>query len=318
MRRYALAVVLTLFALTLVSRMFAFPAEKQHNWERGKVISQNLSSSPAGTYAAPMGTATVAVPIYRTSNVVVVETDDCRYELRERIEKSPIILPVNSSIQFYRDASWFIVLDSKGKKHKFGLLSMTAKGDKEHPVKDVPSITLSDVKTAETSTTTVSDIQRAGGFLDVCGLKASQSPKKSMDAVLKAPTGEVIDAIHKAMDEKVAEISLCIGYLTGLKEGWKEGHEHGVMAAHFPGGVPRGLAEAEAWKSMPTEELRAMGAEMKNDVPCLPEHLTVGQLNDAVIQYIRRQNPIMLIVPTARMVPAAMQDAFPCPAEGTK
>ncbi len=53
MRRNALAVAFTLFALTLLSAMFAFSAEKQHKWERGKVIAQNLSSSPAGVYAAP-------------------------------------------------------------------------------------------------------------------------------------------------------------------------------------------------------------------------------------------------------------------------
>lgn len=130
MRRYALTIALTLFALTLLSPIFASSAKKQPNWERGKVISQNLTSSPAGTYAAPIGTATVAVPIYRSSNVVVIETDDYRYEWSE-VGRKPLILPVNGFINFYRDGNWFIVLDSKHKKHKFALMGMTTrdKGD---------------------------------------------------------------------------------------------------------------------------------------------------------------------------------------------
>ena len=82
-------------------------------------------------------------------------------------------------------------------------------------------------------TATVPDIQTAGGFLDVCGRKGVQASKKSTEAVSKAPAGEVIDTIKKAMDDSVADHALCLAYLTGLVEGWKEGHEHGVMAVHF-------------------------------------------------------------------------------------
>lgn len=101
-------------------------SEKEHEIEHGIVISQNLNSSPAGTYNAPIGTATVAVPIYRRSNIVVIETEEYRMQWTEAGTK-PIILPVNGSIEFYRDGDWFIVLDSKHKKHKFGLAGMTAK-----------------------------------------------------------------------------------------------------------------------------------------------------------------------------------------------
>ena len=109
-----------------LSTVFGFSGEKEHKMEHGKVISQNLSSSQAGTYAAPIGTATVAVPIYRSSNIVVIETDDYRYEWNESGRK-PLILPLNGLIEFYRDGGWFIVLDSKHKKHKFALVGMTAK-----------------------------------------------------------------------------------------------------------------------------------------------------------------------------------------------
>jgi hypothetical protein len=76
--------------------------KKQHKTEHATVISQSTSSSAAGTYNAPVGNATVAVPIYRKSNLVVVETDNYRFEWSESGNKN-IILPVNGSIEFYRD-----------------------------------------------------------------------------------------------------------------------------------------------------------------------------------------------------------------------
>ena len=115
------------FVLPLVFlSICAFSDEKEHKTEHAKVISQNLSSSAAGMYNAPIGNSTVAVPIYRRSNVVVVETDDYRFEWSESGNKM-LVLPVNGSVDFYRDGDWFIVLDSKHKKHKFALVGMTAK-----------------------------------------------------------------------------------------------------------------------------------------------------------------------------------------------
>ncbi|MGO9240655.1 MAG: hypothetical protein ACLQBJ_07565 [Bryobacteraceae bacterium] len=101
-------------------------AEKPHNWQRAKVIYQKVGSYQAGAYAAPIGTAAIAVPIYRRSNVVVVETDTDRLEWSEA-GRSTVILPVNGYIQFYRDGNWFIVVDSNKKKHKFALVGMTVK-----------------------------------------------------------------------------------------------------------------------------------------------------------------------------------------------
>ena len=60
----------------------AFP-EKEHQMERGTVISQNINSSQAGVYNAPIGTASVAVPIYRRTNIVVVETEQYMLEWSE-------------------------------------------------------------------------------------------------------------------------------------------------------------------------------------------------------------------------------------------
>jgi hypothetical protein len=124
--------------VVLLAAPFAFPAEKQRNWEHAKVIAQNVNSSAAGAYAAPLGTGAVAVPIYRRSNIVVVETDTYRYEWSE-VGRTPVILPVNGFIDFYRDGKWFVVLDAKQKKHKFGLIGMVAKGQNDSATVDCDS-----------------------------------------------------------------------------------------------------------------------------------------------------------------------------------
>jgi hypothetical protein len=108
----------------LLSIFSAAGAERQ--WEQARVISQDLNSSQAGIYSAPIGNASVAVPIYRRSNTVVVETDAYRYQWSE-VGRKTIILPVNDVIDFYHDGNWFIVLDANHKKHKFALVGMTKK-----------------------------------------------------------------------------------------------------------------------------------------------------------------------------------------------
>ena len=114
-----------------------FGGEKPR-WEEAVVISQNLGSQPAGTYAAPLGGGAVAVPIYSNSNIVVIETGQPRYVLtepnlggpiifRRSYSSSPLILPVNGKVQFYRDGDWFIFMDRKHKKHRFSLVGETVK-----------------------------------------------------------------------------------------------------------------------------------------------------------------------------------------------
>lgn len=109
--------------LVLCAIMSVASAADKLNWERATVISQEVNSAPAGIYAAPAGNARVAVPIYSRSNRVVVETETQRLEWIET-GKNFVILPVNGAIQFYRDGNWFVVIDSKKKKHKFGLVGM--------------------------------------------------------------------------------------------------------------------------------------------------------------------------------------------------
>jgi hypothetical protein len=118
-----------LLAVSLAcSAVLAF-AKKEQSCESGKVISQNVNSTPGGVYAAPVGTAAVAVPIYRQSNIVVIETKTYRYQLSEVVRRGAIILPVNAEAAFCRDGKWFVFKDVNGKEHKFNLVGMTALGN---------------------------------------------------------------------------------------------------------------------------------------------------------------------------------------------
>jgi len=91
-------------AIVAVLLSSALWAEKPQAWETARVISQNLSSEKAGAYAAPLGSGTVAVPLYRRWNVVIVETEQYRYEWQEQ-GRTPIILNVNEDVQFHRDGN---------------------------------------------------------------------------------------------------------------------------------------------------------------------------------------------------------------------
>jgi len=123
--KVVLLVLMVVFILT-ASAPSAFLAEKEHIWERGKVISQQRGSDRAGAAAAPIGGMVVAVPLYRNWNIVVIEAEKYIYQWNE-VGNKQIILPVNGEIQFYRDGDYFIVLDAKKNKHKFALVGMTLK-----------------------------------------------------------------------------------------------------------------------------------------------------------------------------------------------
>jgi hypothetical protein len=166
-------------------------------------------------------------------------------------------------------------------------------------------------------TVNISELQTAGRFLDACGASADSLSKKATDALqdslARATPDQVQAKFQKAMSDSVADEALCLGYLTGLKEGWEEGHVHGVEAVFFPDGVALDISDGV--KSLSTKELEAANKAMNNDVPCLPEHATLGDLKDGVIKYMRdqiRANPVLSIAPTSRLFPTSLRRAFPC------
>jgi hypothetical protein len=113
-----------LTAALMCSSVLAF-AKDQPEYHSAKVISQDVNSYNHGVAVVPLGNVIAGVPITRRSNIVTVETSKHRLTWSEA-GKNTLILPVNETIQFYQDGNWFIVLDSKKKKHKFALIHAEA------------------------------------------------------------------------------------------------------------------------------------------------------------------------------------------------
>lgn len=107
------------------------PVEKQ----RGTVISQDIGSEDSGAVAAPIGNIVAVVPIQKHWNVVVIQTETQRLTLQE--EKRPfVVLPINESIEFYTEKDKYIILDKRGKKHRFILTRMETLGRDAFPSAD--------------------------------------------------------------------------------------------------------------------------------------------------------------------------------------
>lgn len=56
------------------------------------------------------------------SNEQVVDVGTMRFTWSERFSVKPVVLTVNTDIQFYREKEWFVVVDAKGKQHRFTLV----------------------------------------------------------------------------------------------------------------------------------------------------------------------------------------------------
>ncbi len=113
----------------LIALLFAVlaSAKKPIPWETGRVVSQDISSETVGAHPAPyFGVGTPRTVLDSTAtNKVVVDVGTIRYTWNERFVVYPVILTVNTDIQFYRDNDLFVVMDAKKKAHRFSLVGMT-------------------------------------------------------------------------------------------------------------------------------------------------------------------------------------------------
>lgn len=164
----------------------------------------------------------------------------------------------------------------------------------------------------------VSKLATADGFLEACGQEGALS-KEQAETVKNAPPSQIMEKWNKAMDDSVSEATMCLGFVAGLHLGWKEGHEHGVVAAQFPDGWPKD--EKKALAALPLKQLQAVTSAMNVDVPCIPDYVTIGQERDIIVKYIREQqktNPFINLARTSRVAYLAFQETFFCPAQPTK
>jgi len=119
-RRVPLVLIVLLFSVSSEA------AKKPISWETAHVVSQDISSETVGSHNAPyfgVGTPRTVTDSTATSKVVV-DVGTIRYTWSERFIVKPVILTVNTDIHFYRDKDWFVVVDAKGKQHRFALVGM--------------------------------------------------------------------------------------------------------------------------------------------------------------------------------------------------
>jgi len=157
----------------------------------------------------------------------------------------------------------------------------------------------------------LSDIMTVGGFLDVCGIGDSQASKFTMERVKHDPDFNV----NRIFEEKLHEQTLCVAYSMGLYEGWKQGHDDGVLTAHLPEGVVPFPDIQPALKSMSAKELGSIKTQMHTDIACDPDKQAAGDVRDALVSYARQissKNPFASMIPMARLVHPATLAAFPC------
>lgn len=119
----------------------------------------------------------------------------------------------------------------------------------------------------------LSKLWTAGGFLEVCGRGDQELSKEQLATVKNAPPSQLTEKLKEAMADRTAEFAMCLGFVSGLQQGWKEGHEHGVIAAQFPDGWP--TDEKKALAALPVKQLDAAGRAMTVDVPCIPGYVII-------------------------------------------
>jgi hypothetical protein len=108
--------------------------------QNATVISQDIGSRDRGQAFVPLFGSIYAVPLTRSWNRVIVQTSQHRMEWVEKGNKF-IVLPVHGTISFYQDKEYFIVLDSRGKKHKFILIGMEQLNGTRHEIRTAPGAT---------------------------------------------------------------------------------------------------------------------------------------------------------------------------------
>jgi hypothetical protein len=112
--------IFPLILMVTVSTVLA--AKPTPDWKKAVVIDQLSSLSGRGTDDLPR---MFGIPAQRQHKVLVLDTEEgFRITLEEtawRIEDF-LILTVNQSVSYYMEKDAFIMLDAKGKKHKFALL----------------------------------------------------------------------------------------------------------------------------------------------------------------------------------------------------
>jgi hypothetical protein len=115
------AVILLAFIGATAPRLDA--RKKMIGPDNAIAIKQEAGSDRVGWAAVLIGRGVVAGPRYRQWNLVTVDTGPYRYQWEELKNGRRLVFTINEQFKFWRYGSLFLVVDSEGKTHKFGLVT---------------------------------------------------------------------------------------------------------------------------------------------------------------------------------------------------
>ena len=81
----------------------------------------------ASTYSAGCCPDDRLSQLGRQWNLVTIDTGPYRYQWQELKDNGRLVFTINEPFQFWRYGSLFLVVDSEGKTHKFGLVTALRK-----------------------------------------------------------------------------------------------------------------------------------------------------------------------------------------------
>ena len=136
--------------LALLLSTAAIAAEKQRDWQTGKVLDSQRSSYFAGTVGSANTTGTAQAngsygtyqgnttssqrAVYRTYETFVIESDTYVYLAQERLRwkwSKPANLTVNGPVKFAIEKRKLFVMDEDGKEHEMEIVKKVLKEAKQ-------------------------------------------------------------------------------------------------------------------------------------------------------------------------------------------
>src|SRR6266699_3320025 len=112
----------TLVVILMLTVSTVLAANAKPDWQKAVVIDQLSSLSSGGADDLPR---MFGIPAKRQHKILALDTEQgFRVTLEETAWRREdfLVLTVNQSVSYYKEKDAFIMLDAKGKKHKFALL----------------------------------------------------------------------------------------------------------------------------------------------------------------------------------------------------
>jgi len=115
--------------LLLFAGFSAVAAEKNRDWQTGKLVDTDRNRYFAGTYTPPSGSLTV--PIYRAHQDYVIDARTYIYVAEERVSarSKAVNLIIKGPVKFAIEKRKLYVIDNDGKEHEAEIVKQILKGN---------------------------------------------------------------------------------------------------------------------------------------------------------------------------------------------